>query len=322
MKAYKKYICGHNDRDRRLDRILKKILSDVPAGLIYSGLRKGLIKVNGKKRPQSYRVEENDLIEISEIIKSDHKRNTKTEQNTKAADFLQSITVTKSDNLLFLNKPAGLLTHGDDSLADYLKTGLTDIDSSLAFTPAPLHRLDRNTSGLITASLTIDGAKHFSELMRQRKIKKYYIGLCLGKINNTIYLEDNLIRKNKKTYKSEKINGLRAKTTISPILSKNNLTLCLFNIETGVTHQIRSQCSEKGYPLAGDVKYGGKFNGINNYFLHSYKMIFPENDKICGVSEVTAELPSPLIKTVKKYIDASPVDIINKTTNLFNNLKN
>ncbi|HAK46887.1 MAG TPA: hypothetical protein DCO79_13340 [Spirochaeta sp.] len=296
VKGYNLFICSSNDSGRRLDRVVKKMLPDVPAGLIYSGIRKGLIKVNGKKSKQSYRIEENDTIAVRESI-SYALENRRDHTDSVASAQLEEITVLRSRNLLMLNKPAGMLTHGEDSLAVLLDRGLTGIGSSLSFKPAPLHRLDRNTSGLIAISVTIKGASRFSELMREHRLKKYYIGICKGGPAKPQKLSDRLIRTGLKTRTAgsspaDETESKRAVTTVETILKKDGLTLCLFRIETGLTHQIRAQSAEAGFPLAGDAKYGGSVKGFRTFILHAFSLSFGEFDEICGFKECTAPLPA------------------------------
>jgi len=295
VNDYKRFYCKSNDADRRLDRVIKKMLPELPAGMIYSSLRKGRIRVNGHKAKQSYRTAENDVIEVDESIFFTNTPGADQKQiSAKDAEVIRNITVLRTENLLLLNKPAGMLTHGDDSLAQLLTGGLSDIEESLSFTPAPLHRLDRNTSGLIAAGLTLRGAARFSELMRERKIKKYYLGLCKGRPNSELVLQDQLIRRNKKSYKAENmdINAPAAVTRVFPLYGNGRFTLCLFRIDTGQTHQIRSQLSAAGYPLAGDTKYGGSITGFGSYILHSFTMRLPDDDKICGFQSERADLPA------------------------------
>lgn len=294
VNHYKPFYCKTNDADRRLDRVIKKMLPDVPAGLIYSALRKGRIKVNGKKVKQSYRTSADDVIQVHESIFYQKTGSGAAPASSGAVEKLKKMTVLKTDNLLLLNKPAGMLTHGDESLADLLKDGLEGIEESLSFTPAPLHRLDRNTSGLIAAGLSLKGAAAFSKLMRERKIRKYYLGLCLGTLEKELVLKNQLVRRDKKSYIDESVQaeGPEAVTRVFPISGRNGFTLCLFRIDTGQTHQIRSQLSSAGFPLAGDSKYGGGCSNLRNYILHSYAFILTEGEEVCGFSSAKTDLPS------------------------------
>lgn len=302
MNTNNSYKCGVNDSGRRIDRVVKKLFPDLPAGRIYSAIRKGLIRVNGKKIKQDYRIHENDEIKIDTKIKSNTNKNINNTINKDSSSLLKKITILRNENLIVINKPAGLLTHGNNSLAEILKNGL-DIDRSLSFTPAPLHRLDRNTSGLIVASSTLKGAQHFSKLIKTRNIKKFYIGICKGEIRKSLRLVSNLSRDRKKTFKTDSDQDSLAITNVQPLLSKNDSSVCLFQIETGRTHQIRSQISEAGYPLSGDKKYNGHTNGFKNYFLHSFLIILPKDDPICGFRQARATIPDAFTNKLQEIFE-------------------
>ena len=287
------------------------MLPDVPAGLIYSGLRKGLIKVNGRKKGQSYLIQENDVIAVKESINFKHESSPAAQADRKSPG-IDSISVLRTENLLILNKPAGMLTHGENSIATLIDNELTGIAPSLSFKPAPLHRLDRNTSGLITVSLTIEGASHFSELIRSRRVKKYYIGMCIGGPGRQVRLSDVLVRPRLKTRVSgspsqDQTSGSTALTTAETILEKNGLALCLFRIETGLTHQIRAQASAAGFPLAGDKKYSGDYRGFKNYILHAYALSLDEPDDICGFESCFAPLPDRAMKILTQHFGTEDV---------------
>jgi 23S rRNA pseudouridine955/2504/2580 synthase len=300
VKGYKLFYCKTNDDGRRLDRVIKKMLPDIPAGLIYSAIRKGSIKVNNKKSSQSYRIMENDVIAVRETIHSDEKKDVQSQTLPNASAALDKITVLRTSDLIFINKPAGMLTHGPDSLAELLVSGLSGVEESLSFIPAPLHRLDRNTTGLIAASVSLKGATAFSELMQNRLIRKYYIGICLNGPARRLRLENKLIRKDNKTHsvKTEGGSEKNALTTVEPLITKDNFTLCLFNIETGITHQIRSQVSAAGFPLAGDNKYGGRTSGFRTFILHSYAVKIDGKGILDSPNEVTAPPPDESLKKI------------------------
>ena len=295
VNGYNLFNCSANDEGRRLDRVLKKMLPDVPAGLLYSGIRKGLIKVNGKKSRQSYLVQENDVIAVRESIKYREKETASSDEPRKSS-LIESISIFRNENLLILNKPAGMLTHGHDSIASLIDAGLTGITPSLSFKPAPLHRLDRNTSGLLAVSLSIKGASHFSELVRSRSLDKYYIGICLGEPVKSLKLSDRLVRSGLKTSVIDITSGDSsetriAETIVKKLLSKDGYSLCMFKIETGLTHQIRAQAAAAGFPLAGDKKYSGASQGFKGYILHAFAISTGSFDEICGFKSCFAPLP-------------------------------
>jgi len=206
----------------------------------------------------------------------------------------------QDNDLLIINKPAGMAVHGAQSLdlavRQYLENYLSQPDNkSLSFKSGPLHRLDKPTSGIIVFSKSLEGARSFSSLLREGKIQKYYLAIVEGNFNKEEVWE-NLITRDKTCKKSfiSDNNALSAKTTVQPLAvstGRRKFSLIQAQIHTGRTHQIRAQAAARGYPLAGDVKYGGKplskqTSTARGFYLHAWKM------KINEIMEITAPLPA------------------------------
>ena len=313
-----------DDNGRRLDRILRKALGDMPLSAIHRLLRKGGVLVDGKPAPADLRIHCGQSITVN--LSRKDAENAKTQRNsrnekaktihqetrkrqdrngealsTPLPPRLRVFAPLRDDNeaiipeiifegagLLILNKPAGLAVHdkGSDGSAsleelvrDYLKYRLPP---SLSFRPGPLHRLDKPSSGLIAFSTSLEGARFFSALMRERKIKRYYLALVKGTIEKDEVWHDELIR-DKTSRKSLTLQAAAAKaamdakaaeTRVSPLASNAECSLLLAEIETGRTHQIRVQAASRGHPLLGDKKYGGG-SSADGFLLHAWRMIIP-----------------------------------------------
>jgi len=181
-----------------------------------------------------------------------------------------------------VNKPAGLAVHGHDSLDDMVRSFLADkLPPSLSFKPGPLHRLDKPSSGIVVFSTSIEGARLFSSLMRDRKISKIYLAVVEGNVKCEEIWQDDLFRdkEKKKTFIShgDSGGGKTAVTKVTPLAADGDYTLIKAEIATGRTHQIRAQAAFHGHPLAGDKKYGGKkFGNGSGFFLHAWKLEFLE----------------------------------------------
>ena len=324
-----------DDDGRRLDRILRKALDDMPLSAIHRLLRKGGVLVDGKPAPADLRVSCGQSITVnlsrggvqsgfagllkaqrdfrSQKAKSIHQETLQGQEENKAAFSLPllpllpllphplpprlCVSAPPRDNnqaiipeiifegagLLILNKPAGLAVHdkGRDGSAsleelvrDYLKPRLPP---SLSFRPGPLHRLDKPSSGLIAFSTSLEGAQFFSALMRERKIKKFYLALVKGAVEKDEVWHDELLRDSasRKSLTSQTAPAAKASTTrVSPLASNADYSLLLAEIETGRTHQIRAQASSRGHPLLGDKKYGGG-SSADGFLLHAWRMIIP-----------------------------------------------
>jgi 23S rRNA pseudouridine955/2504/2580 synthase len=279
---------GKNDLGRRLDRVLRRKLEDHSLALIYRLLRQKHILVNGKPQNAQYRISEGDSIVIPTLHSERNKKKSLTNPGQP-----EILLLTK--DLIVVNKPAGMEIHGTDSLDTMVNYYLTDkVEPSLSFKPGPLHRLDKPTSGAVVFSVSIEGAKLFSRLLRERKVGKTYLAILEGEINNEVLWRDELIRdkKEKKTYISslskaetgdfETAGQKTAITKITPVISSGSFTLAEAGINTGRTHQIRAQAAYHGHPLAGDRKYGSV--GKGGFFLHAQKIEFLEYS-------ITAPLP-------------------------------
>ena len=262
---------GQNDDGRRLDRILRIALHELPLSAIHKALRKGNIRVNGARQPPEYRCRVGDIIEYS-IARGLKPVSPLSQDQGSAHTQLTldpSLILKETEDLLFINKPAGLLVHdGERSLEAMVKRYLSSaLDASLSFSPGPLHRLDRNTSGIVAFSRSIKGARVFSEALRQGNVRKLYLALLEGQLESPMSWNDMISRDPtmRKSFIGPAIDRLsslgeakEAAIEMNPIVSNGKLTLAAVKLKTGRTHQIRAQASTHGYPLAGDLKYGGK----------------------------------------------------------------
>ena len=287
-------ITGENDCGRRLDRVLRKALPDLPLALIHRLLRQGQVFVAGKKAKPQDRFESAVIISIPSL-KNDPKSvktSTFNKNNLPENDFIRQKQskqakklpfldiIWEKDGLLAVNKPVGIAVHGPESLDSMVQTYLKGkLPSSLSFRPGPLHRLDKPSSGVVVFSTSLEGARLFTSLLKERKVRKTYLAIVEGVVEKEEIWEDELIRdrEKKKTFvkgrhasnssdeqecdeKGRDEQGrdapfLRAVTKISPLASKDRRSLIKAEIETGRTHQIRAQAAAHGFPLTGDVKY-------------------------------------------------------------------
>ncbi|HSV57096.1 MAG TPA: RluA family pseudouridine synthase, partial [Magnetospirillaceae bacterium] len=257
------FIAGRDDDGKRVDRVVRQLLGEVPLSAVFKALRKGSVRVNGRKPQPADRVREGDSVAITRLYfdaaleaapPADPPR------GSPPTPDLAGLLVLETDDLLFVNKPRGMLTHGpgglDEAVLKYLSPGAVP---SLSFSPAPLHRLDRNTTGILVASKTIRGARAFSAALQDRAISKRYIAILRGRLDRRDNWVDSLERlsKDKRTIRSTLSAHRKAVTLVEPIAANGSYTLAEVQILTGLTHQVRIQAALRGRPLAGDSKYGG-----------------------------------------------------------------
>jgi len=270
-------VTGENDSGRRLDRILRKALADYPLPLIHRLLRQKKVLVNGKPAKAQDRIESGAKISISSLPSQENgQTQAPISRRLPAPEILW-----QGSGLIAINKPAGLAVHGHDSLDDMVRSYLAEkLPASLSFKPGPLHRLDKPSSGIVVFSSSIEGARLFTSLMREHKVRKTYLAVVEGELKGEETWQDELVRNKeiKKTFVSQTTDGGKtAITKAAPLAADGNYTLIKAEIATGRTHQIRAQAAFHGYPLAGDKKYGGKkFGKGSGFFLHAWKLEFLE----------------------------------------------
>jgi len=287
-----------DDDGRRLDRILRKALRDLPLSAIHRLLRLGFVLVNGEKAGAERRVCSGETITVKELVQISTLQRHKGAKENEIPEMNPEI-IYEGSGLLILNKPAGLAVHGKGSLEDRVRSYLAPkLPPSLSFRPGPLHRLDKPSSGVIAFSASLEGARVFSELMRSRRIKKSYLAVVEGAVKGVEIWKDELVRDQdkKKTLIAQPESGAEAKaacTRVRALATSPSYTLILAEIETGRTHQIRAQAASHGHPLLADRKYGGHgfpgskdvhgfpgnreahdFTGAG-FLLHAWRMEFP-----------------------------------------------
>ena len=214
----------------------------------------------------------------------------------------------EDDNVIFLNKPAGLLSQGDGkggvSLVDILTSYLSHTDERSGkpsgFRPGICNRLDRNTSGVVAAGKTVKGLQELSEAIRTKTVHKIYACVVEGRVDEGKCLKGYLMKDSAKNIVS--ISDVRTEgaayveTIYRPVKTNGFVTLLDIELITGKSHQIRAHMANEGHPVVGDVKYGSKIKRSAGYqLLHAHKMVF---DKTEGVPEsiagltIEAEIPA------------------------------
>ncbi len=290
------FIAGRDDDGKRVDRVVRRLLGDVPLSAVFKALRTGSVRVNGRKPLPADRVREGDSFAISDLTfraaDSDPAAEPRIRGSGTSPD-LSRLLVLETEDLLFVNKPRGILSHGPGGLDEAVLAYLSrQAGKSLSFVPAPLHRLDRNTTGLLVASKTIRGARAFSAALQDRTVEKRYLAVLRGRLDRKDHWVDSLERlsKQRRTLRSTLSAHRKAVTLVEPISANGSFTLADIRILTGLTHQIRAQAALRGRPLAGDSKYGGG-QEPRGYILHAYRLDFPEDFDADAPRTVTAPVP-------------------------------
>ena len=277
----KKYEVEKDFHNTRFDRWFKNKVLDIPQGLIEKIIRKNQAKVNGKKTKSSYRVQENDVIEIFNIEKVK-----KTEKNL-ITQYIPSNTekekydgfiIENNENFIVINKPAGIAVQsGTKSFKNVVDT-LRETKYFENSKPFIVHRLDKETSGILIVAKTREYAQLFTSLSRIRKIHKIYLAIVYGEVSDEIkVLEDNLI-----LYEKERKIIQKATSYIKILKGHSEYSLLELRPITGRKHQLRKQLYNIGNSIIGDDKYyvkrGKDFIKSKNLMLHAYEIKFMINN--------------------------------------------
>lgn len=287
---------GKDDEGRRLDRIAKKLLSEENLSQLYKALRNGLIKVNEKKQKGEYRIQKGDEIKIASFLAENAVPADKKNQE-KITPLPEEWIVLRTQELLFLNKPYDLPVQkskaGERALNVLVQEDydFQNIRKSLSFRTGPLHRLDKRTTGLIAFSQNLEGAQAFSKAIQEHRIKKTYLAIVEGALEQTETWTEKISRNEKDldsskfhtvSVNSDSKNSKESNTTAIPIAYGKykgiQVSLVKFIISTGRTHQIRATSAYHSHPLLGDTVYGARqISEKQLLFLHSYSLEFQEN---------------------------------------------
>tara|TARA_B110000211_G_scaffold66081_1_gene76205 strand:+ start:534 stop:1442 length:909 start_codon:yes stop_codon:yes gene_type:complete len=270
----------HNSR---FDRWFKANVINLPQSLIEKILRINKVKVNRKKIKSSYRVQSGDIIEIYDISKfkiSDRPKITKYKPSRKEVDIYDDYILENNNNFVVINKPRGIAvqagTKSFRNIIDVLKESKYFENTK----PYIVHRLDKETSGVLIVAKTREYAQLFTSLFRIRKIHKTYIALTYGKVLKDIKtMRDDLV-----TYDNGKKIIQKAISHLRLLKISSDFSYVELNPITGRKHQLRKQLYNIGNPIVGDDKYFTnrrvdkmKIKG-KNLLLHAYKIKFMINN--------------------------------------------
>ena len=277
--------------NQRLDKYLKHKYTSLTQGFIEKNIRKKNILINNSTTKANYLVKVNDELKILNFHETLYKNKIIFKKNLKISKeildkFKRSIKFENND-FIVLNKWSQIATQGGSKINISIDHIIKNINSQYRL----VHRLDKETSGLLLIAKNLNYAKKLSSLFKQKEITKYYIALCEGnpKNNNS---QVKLEIKNKK---------LKIENTLTnyKLLSKNkSISSILFNPQTGKTHQIRIVSKNLGCPIVGDNKYNfySKYKK-ENLMLHAFALRFTINTE---KFEFISILPDYFLNFIKK----------------------
>ena len=272
----KKYIINLENENIRLDKALSILDNALSRSLIQKQLENGDVLVNGKREKASYKTKLNDEILMKEIEPK--------EIELKAQDIPIDIVYEDSD-IIVVNKPKGMVVHPangnpDGTLVNAImnicKDSLSGIGGEIR--PGIVHRIDKDTSGLLIVAKNDKAHINLSEQIKNREITKKYVALVRGVIKENFATIDMPIGRSDKDRKKMAVrkDGKKAVTHFDVIERFNGFTYLDIKIDTGRTHQIRVHMAEIGYPIVGDMVYSNGKNpfGVEGQMLHAKSLDF------------------------------------------------
>lgn len=282
-----KFIINENDSGQRLDKYLTKKFPHMPMGILYKGIRKKRIKLNGKRAEGSVFLNTGDLLEL--YINDEFLVQKEKDKHLSPAEINFEVLY-EDENLILINKKPGISVHADETnnasdlvsqfKAYLIEKGEFNVDDETTFSPALCNRLDKNTGGIVIGAKNAKTLRLINEKIRNNEIRKKYLCIADGILEPKTAL---LTAYHKKDDKLNKVyifdepqeNTKQIQTEYNVLKEKDGKSLVEINLITGRTHQIRAHLAHVGHPLLGDKKYNpNSHSGYKHQALYAYKLQF------------------------------------------------
>jgi len=275
----KTYTVEKDYQNSRFDRWFKAKIINLPQSLLERIIRLNKVKINKKKTKSSYRVQSGDIVEVYDISKfkiSDRPKILKYKPTRKEVDIYDDYILENNDNFVVINKPAGIAVQSGTKSFRNIIDVLKDTKYFENTKPYIVHRLDKETSGVLVVAKTREYAQLFTSLFRIRKMHKTYIALTYGMVSKKI----NILKDDLTLYENDKKITQKAISHIKVLKTSSDYTYVELNPITGRKHQLRKQLYNIGNPIIGDDKYFINRRAdktkikSKNLMLHAYKIKF------------------------------------------------
>lgn len=297
----------------RVDRFIKRLFPTLKQSQLEKWLRSKDILVNQQKVEASFRVQNGDTVFVKSVVVGilTHQAqqpldDAKNHFNKDSAQELASWILFDDDELLVLNKPSGIATQGGTNTHKHVDKMLKDY--AHFFEPQCkmrlVHRLDRDTSGVLVVAKTATVANHLASQFKMHTMQKIYWAICQGKpdVANGC-LDAPLVKKTRPSGDGEAVyvdfkNGKKAQTSFRVVKSFNGLSWLDLRPHTGRTHQLRVHAAHLNIPILGDTKYGPS---EQNMVLHLHARSLQLKSLDNHLMTFTASPPEHMIKTLQEH---------------------
>lgn len=301
------FIIKKEEEGQTLEKYVRKTLSEAPLSFIYKLFRKKDVKVNGHWQDKKYIISSGE--EVSVYITDSQLEEFKRQVESKQVEDISGWIIYEDNNVLLINKPRGVLVQKnsedsnalDEMVISYLiKKGEYDPRKNLGYKPAPAHRLDRNTAGIIVFGKNIATLRYLSEALNDKSVvSKKYLALVKGEIAKDGEINAPLLKSSKAQRVTVAKEGKQAITKYRVIETFKGYSLLEVELLTGRTHQIRVHMAYINHPVIGDSKYGDyelnkeieSKHGFKNQFLEAYQLDFHKlNNPLTYLSDRTFKI--------------------------------
>ncbi len=296
-----------DEAGQRIDNFLRNQLKGVPKSMIYRIVRKGEVRVNKKRIKPEYKLQSGDEVRIPPVRIAERDEAPVSAKLDKVAALNDSI-IFEDDYLLVLNKPSGTAVHGGSGLSFGVIEGLRALRPEARFLEL-VHRLDRETSGVLLVAKKRSALRALHEQLRMKGMQKDYLALVRGQwqshckvvqaplLKNILQSGERIVRVNAE--------GKPSETRFKVEERFENATLVKASPVTGRTHQIRVHTLHAGHPIAFDDRYGDrefdselKGTGLDRLFLHAAALRFEHPN-----TGETMRVEAPLDKKLRHCLD-------------------
>ncbi len=299
---------SEDEAGQRIDNFLLKILKGVPKSMIYRIVRKGEVRVNKKRIKPEYKLLADDIVRVPPVRVAERDEIPVSAKLDKVA-ALNDCILYEDDHLLILNKPSGTAVHGGSGLSFGVIEGLRALRPDARFLEL-VHRLDRDTSGVLLVAKKRSALRSLHEQLRMKGMQKDYLALVRGEwqphckvvqaplLKNILQSGERIVRVNAQGKPSETRFKIEERYAFATLVKASPVT--------GRTHQIRVHAQHAGHPIAFDDRYGDRefdgqlaSTGLNRLFLHAAALRF-EHPGTGETMRIEAPLDLKLRNCLKK----------------------
>lgn len=281
-----------NEGNVRLDQFLANHLAQLSRSRLHSLIDQGQVRLNGNLARPSQRVRTGDIVSL--IVPPPRELDLNPEQ-------IPLEIVFQDPHLIVINKPAGLSVHPGPghpggTLVNALLACCPDIRGiGGALRPGIVHRLDKDTSGLMMIAKTDRAHQYLSEQIKSRLVTKGYLALAMGRMESREGIIDAPIARDPRNRKKMAViaGGKESRTRFRVVEQFDSASLLEVYLESGRTHQIRVHLADLGHPLLGDAVYGRTSTKLGRQFLHAHHLSF-QHPSTGGIMDFRTNLPEDL----------------------------